>query len=459
MRFALLFLWLASFSCLAQTTPKYTKKQVLSDLKFLYESLEEAHYNLYAYTPKNELDSIYRELSSSFSTDSLTLLEATNLFQKLISAANNSHTEIAFPGQSYFEYAQSGGTLFPLEVALENDKALIRKNWSENKEIEIGTELLSINGIPIGEILDKISPQLSAERTYFKNAKIEFYSLPRLYWQIFGEQDSFEVEIKADGKIRTFHLNAISLIEDYESKRNEVLNATMNLKFLGETAYLNPGNFGGNEQEYRKFIDSSFAQIREKKASNLIIDLRNNGGGDDSFSDYMVSYFADKPFKWCSSFSLKTSSLFKDFVRKSKDTTSAYSQSVLTHKDGEVYPYDFEPFQPQPEQKRFAGKVYVLVNRQSYSQSTVTAAQIQDYQFGTIVGEETGEYPSLYASIYQYALPETGVTVSVSKGYIVRVNGSTEERGVIPDIFIKDHLLDEKDEILEGILDRIKSDQ
>ena len=97
----------------------------------------------------------------------------------------------------------------------------------------------------------------------------------------------------------------------------------------------------------------------------------------------------------------------------------------------------------------------MLVNRQSHSQSAVTAAQIQDYGFGTIVGEETGDYPSLYASIFQYALPNSGIPVNVSKGYMVRVNGSTEEQGVIPDIFIKDHLLDENDEILKGLLKKI----
>ena len=86
----------------------------------------------------------------------------------------------------------------------------------------------------------------------------------------------------------------------------------------------------------------------------------------------------------------------------------------------------------------------------------MTAAQIQDYQFGTIVGEETGEYPSLYASIFQYTLPKTNILVNVSKGYMVRVNGSEKEEGVIPDIFIKDHLLDEQDEILEGLVKEIK---
>ncbi|MEL6135563.1 MAG: peptidase S41, partial [Bacteroidota bacterium] len=90
------------------------------------------------------------------------------------------------------------------------------------------------------------------------------------------------------------------------------------------------------------------------------------------------------------------------------------------------------------------------------SQSAVTAAQIQDYHWGTLVGEETGEYASLYASQFQYTLPYTGIPVKVSKGYIVRVNGDRSARGVMPDIVIKDHLLDEEDEILRTLLKRIK---
>ena len=101
----------------------------------------------------------------------------------------------------------------------------------------------------------------------------------------------------------------------------------------------------------------------------------------------------------------------------------------------------------------------MLVNRQSHSQATVTAAQIQDYGFATIVGEETGEYASLYASMFEFKLPNTRIPVSVSKGKMVRVSGSTKEEGVVPDIFIKDHLLDDTDEILEGLLEKIsKSD-
>ena len=80
---------------------------------------------------------------------------------------------------------------------------------------------------------------------------------------------------------------------------------------------------------------------------------------------------------------------------------------------------------------------------------------MQDYGLATIVGEETGEYPTLIASIFTLALPETGIAFNISKGRIVRVSGDTSEQGVIPDMIIQDHLLDEEDEILEGLLNRL----
>jgi C-terminal processing protease CtpA/Prc len=230
------------------------------------------------------------------------------------------------------------------------------------------------------------------------------------------------------------------------------------LKFFGSSAYLNPGNLSGDLQQFRGFIDSAFVKIKERKSRNLIVDLRNNQGGDDPFGDYLVSYFANTPFRWSSDFTLKTSALLKEDTRQQRDTTKAFWQQVLSHENGKIYAYPFDPYQPQTEEKRFGGTVYVLVNRQSHSQSTVTAAQIQDYGFGTIVGEETGEYPSLYASVFRYELPATGVSVQVSKGRMIRVNGSSKEQGVIPDIFIRDHLLDETDEILDGLLQQLKTD-
>ncbi|WP_035092945.1 S41 family peptidase [Aquimarina macrocephali] len=434
---------------------QFSKTDVLSDLEFLKTSLENTHINLYAYTSKSEFEENYSKVKHEVKKDSFSILEGVKIFQKVVSKANNGHTRIPFPVQSYISFAQNGGTIFPLEVAIENGKVLIRKNWSKNLGIKIGDELTNINNIPINKILKKIYPQISAERLYFKNVQLENLTLPRFYWLVFGEQITFKVKVIQKGEQSTYRLKSIKAIEEYEMKRDDIIKHDKLLKMLSNnTAYIRPGDFGGNLDKYKQFIDSSFIEIKNKK--NLIIDLRNHSGGDDEFGDYLVSYIANKPFLWSSKFQLKTSTLLKEHTRQTKDTTQRYWKYILEHKNGEIYDYDFGFYKPQPIAKRYQGKVYVLVNRQSYSQSTVTTAQIQDHGFGTIVGEETGEYPNLYASIFNYKLPKTGISVDISKGKINRVSGIDNNKGVVPNIIIKDHLLDEKDEILERLLKKIE---
>lgn len=440
-----------SFNTIAQNT--FSKKEVIEDLSYLKQSLEDAHFNLYAYVSKKDFNRNYKKTKSLINRDSFSVLETKKIFQKVVSKANNGHTRIPFPVSEYIAYAQSGGTLFPLEVTFENDKVLVRKNWSSNTTINNGDELISINGLSVNKILKKIYPQVSAERIYFKKAQIENMTLPRFYWLVFGEYKDFNIEVKHKGKTLFYNLKAIKAIEGFEMKRNDILKHSMIFKALSNTvAYIQPGDFGGDLKKYKQFIDSSFVKINANSFKNLIIDLRNHSGGDDAFGDYLVSYIANKPFKWASKFQLKTSKQLKEHTRKHRDTTLAYWKSILNHKNGKIYNCDFDFYQPQSKNKRFKGKVYVLVNRQSYSQSTVTAAQIQDYNFGTIVGEETGEYPNLYASIYNYQLPNTKISVDVSKGKITRVSGVDKMCGVIPDIIIKDHLLDERDEILNELI-------
>ena len=450
------FLFMCSLSINGQNT--FSKEDVLLDLEYLKTSLEETHFDLYAHTNKKAFEENCLEVKKLIKNDSLSFLEVVNLLQTVVSKANNAHTRVAFHdyAQPYIAHYNSGGSVFPLEVAIENSKVLIRKNWSSNANINIGAELKSINGLPINEVFKKIYPQIAAENLYFKNAQLEAFTLPRYYWQVFGEFKTFDVEIKHLGVIKTYKLDAINAMSDYEENRHDIIKNTWDLKYLStSSAYLRPGAFGGDEVRYRQFIDSAFIDIKTKSIKSLIIDLRNHSGGNDSFGDYLVSYIADRPFKWTSGFQLKTSALLKEDIKKNRDTTQEFWNSALVHENGEIYPYDFGFYEAQEEHKRFKGKVYVLVNRQSYSQSTVTASQIQDYGFGKIVGEETAENPNLFASIFTYELPITKIKIDVPKGKIRRINGIDTGKGVVPDIVIKDYLLDEEDEILEGLIKKI----
>ncbi|WP_346993024.1 S41 family peptidase [Alteromonas gracilis] len=428
---------------------------VRRDFDVLYQSLLDTHYNPYAYVSKDTLESHYSSLKAQIGNTPYSPLAATKLFQTLVSSLNNGHTEVDFPVSSYLAYAEAGGTLFPLDLAFENGKALIRANYSGNVSIAKGAQLLSINNVEINHILSIISPLISAERAYFKMAKLEVLSFPRYYWYAFGESDSYTVKILNEGVVSTHSLSPVSVFEGFEEKKDEVLRAQQQLTFYDNVAYLNPGHFSGDEKQFKAFIDEAFLTINTKRSKALIIDLRYNGGGNDSFSDHMVSYIADAPFKWNATFQLRTSERLKEDTREHRDLDNPYWQAILKHEVGERYSYDFDEYSPVAKNKRYSGDVYVLVNRHSHSQASVTAAQIQDYGWATLVGEETGDYPTLYASQFQYALPNTGITVKIAKGYIVRVSGSEAEQGVQPDIVIRDHLLDDEDEILNQFLNRL----
>lgn len=446
----------------ADDVSSFTQQQVKTDLDILYQSLIDTHYNPYAYITPEALEDKYNSIKSQITQPNYSLLETIRLYQQLVSFIKNGHTEIDFPAASYLSYAENGGTVFPLDLAFENGMALVRANYSINnysssyhsksKEIKKGAQLLAINGVSIDTILEKIMPQISAERRYFKLAKLEVLSFPRYYWYVFGQSNTFKVKLKFNGEIGTYELGAVPVFEGFEAKKDEILRAQQTLRFYENAAYLNPGHFSGDEQQYQRFIDDAFKQIKQQDVNNLIIDLRYNAGGNDSFSDYMVAYIADAPFTWHNRFMLRTSDRLKQHTKANQDLSNPYWRSIMNNKSGSRYKYEFQPYQPVSKDKRYMGEVYVLVNRHTHSQSSVTAAQIQDYGWATIIGEETGDYPTLFASQFHYALPNTQVVVKIAKGYIVRVNGSEAAHGVLPDIVVNDHLLDNDDEILQTAL-------
>ena len=86
---------------------------------------------------------------------------------------------------------------------------------------------------------------------------------------------------------------------------------------------------------------------------------------------------------------------------------------------------------------RFTGKVYLLVNRHSFSNTVNVAALVQDYGFGRVLGEETSDMATTYGAMEQFRLPITGISVGYPKAHIIRVNGDPVSRGVVPDVAIR----------------------
>ena len=236
-------------------------------------------------------------------------------------------------------------------------------------------------------------------------------------------------------------------------------------------AYLRPGPFYNFEQPdqawdnsaFVRFIDEAFAAFIEAEAEQLVIDLRNNPGGDNSFSDVIVSWFADQPFTFASAFYIRSSKEAKasNQVRLDANPGQTEGVSVFFGRRYEEVPFG-ESFEfPIPEVatrtgERLTGAVYVLIDRHSNSNAVNVAAMIQDYGFGEIMGEKTADFATSYGAMETFSLPNTGFVVGFPKAHIIRPSGDLKNDGVTPDVALPSPIAPTKtDVVLEAALRHI----
>lgn len=460
----------------AQNQAKFSKKQLRQDLKYLYQTLQKTHYNLYATTPKKAYDKAYRVLRQSLK-DSLTLLETYRVFQPFVALAKMGHCTTDHPfRRAYGPFLKNGGKVFPLNITIDQGEALVKTNYSLNEKITPGSILLAINGVPIDAILTQMYAYLAGESRYLQNTLLDMFAFPRILWAINGSVPEYKIKLKTpDNKLEEWTLPAIAAqqFETQFSKRESLFEQERAFKFLEkDIAYLRPGMFinvesDGNTSKtetfekgkFLEFIKQAFTQIKQKKVDKLIIDLRNNPGGSNTFSDEMLAYFAHKKFRFCSDFKVRTSEITKQYWRQVKESEDKLlvdlKAQILSHQNGARFSFAMPYHQPRRDDLTFRGKVYVLINRYSYSQATITGAMVKDYGFGTLIGETTADVATNYGSIHQFSLPHTKIAISYPKAFIVRPNGNQEFKGVTPDYLIRDNLFTPKDEILDFTLSLI----
>lgn len=462
-----------TFNVNNKSEPRFSPQEIRNDLKYLYTTLQQSHYDLYVHTKKEVFDKKYSAIYKSI-TDSLTAIQTIRLFKPLLALAKHAHCDIWFPWHLYSQYGDKGGTVFPLDVSISDRRAYVTNVYTDNPQVAVGDEIISINKIGINKHLDKMYSFVSGDSEYMINTLIDGMSFPRLLWLMYDKIDRFELEVLTrEGKRKNVIVNSMPA-KLLEERRNQtsVPSPSREFKFIEYAAYLRPGIFlnlkGSNntsEQitfdkgEFVSFIDSAFVEIKEAKSKSLIIDLRGNPGGDNSFSDHLVAYFATKPFWFYSEFNVKTSQITKKFW-KDVDGEDPFivelKDKILTYKDGKTFKMPAGSYPPRTDSLRFTGKVFVLIDRYSYSNTVSVAAIMKDYGFAQLVGEPTSDVATGYGSVHQFTLPNTGVGVVYPKALIVRPNGNREPKGVSPDVHVSDDRFTEKDEIMLKVMELAK---
>ena len=429
-----------------------------ADLALLYETLQRAHFDLYARVTKEAYDEHYAAtragLERPASRDDL-----AKAFGRFVAFGRVAHARIDAGYDAFDRYEAAGGKVFPLSLRLRGGRVFVAENLSDLEEIHRGDELVALDGEPIATWVERAARLVAADTPYMAQALVE-RDFPALRWIEAGPSESFAVTFRdAAGREVERTVAARSAAQaraaaelwppPLKLSRNERTARMLDRR----TAYLRPGPFydcdPGAKDPYDtaafgRFIDSAFQGYLEAGADRLVIDLRDNPGGDSSFSDLMVGWFADRPFRFTSAFQIRVSAeAIASTGRRlaaepaggesiSRKLATAYARA----RPGGTIAFDVPLSEPRPP-PRFRGRVYVLVNRRTYSNAVAVAALVQDYGFGKVIGEETSDLATTFGAMETFTLPRTGLVVGFPKAFIVRPSGDLAPRGVVPDVAIE----------------------
>ncbi|SHF32459.1 Peptidase family S41 [Microbulbifer donghaiensis] len=373
----------------AQALPDREVKKWTEDLDRYQQQLEEQHINLYHSVGKAQFTEALSALKKS--------LPELNEQQVLVEMMRI--TRLVGDGHTQFAIWSGDIAFFPFRfVNIDGTYRLIAT--SEPYKHLIGYKLRSIDGIQIDKIVALLTPVVQGvENQYSLKVRVTGHisSAPVLYGL---------------GITKTVH-RALYTFEDDEGRQATISVASIPMRHyhdqLDHTLVPERIPFGKKQvsenenlwlsaddetktayvyfRRYPSFSDmEDFAEdvreyLDEHETRNLIIDLRDNGGGD---------FFVGLGLAW-----------------------------GLVLADG----LDWEQ------------GVYTLIGNRTYSAAMSNAAQFRQILHAKLVGEPTGGNPVGYQDMDSFSLPNTGWTITYSKrNYRFQDSFSS---GVRPDIMIE----------------------
>lgn len=401
-------------------------EKLAMDFVVFRDYLQREHPGLYRYKSKERIKSLFDSCLISISGPQTKLDFAKNILF-INSAIKDGHTGSNISSILVKSYLEST-KLFPLYLYFVDNRAFIC--CANTDGFPVGTEILAIENKSVTEVRKRLFAYLPADGS-IETKKIQTLNnngaFPFLYRWIFGPADSFSVTYKnIDGEIKKVQVPA-SLASDFECEREVARKNTpvLSLEYPKNDVGLltiktfDKNRLGGNQQ-FEKFLAKSFAELHEKNVKSLIIDLRDNAGGQDEYGSLLYSYLASKPFRYYASIE-STAKVFRE-----------EENQMLG-----IIP---------PQINVFSGNVLILINGLSFSVTAEFCAIAKSNGRALFVGEETGGgyHGNTSGQTMKIELPNSLLQVIIPRfKYVNYVEASKHsDRGIIPDYQIYPNVQD-----------------
>jgi hypothetical protein len=426
-------LLLLAMLCLAAgrsaAQPTLTLAQQQEDFTIFRTSLQEMHAGLnWFITPErfNTLhDSVYATLKENDPAEQFYLK-----LRYCMGALKHGHDGLFMTNQesgiNYKMWAlPKSRKHLPFVLSFLGERLFIMNNCGGNTQVTNGSEIISINGRSVKTLAAEFCNYIFANghNTTFKYRVMGFYYQFHYLLQALYPADVYTLDIIPFNKKKkmTVRVNTElpqTIADKYKTQTGRDINEWGELleyrllDSVTKTGYLKLETFSAQRIEsgkikFPRLLDSLFRNIRKDGIQHLVVDVRNNEGGDDSWQ-LATSYFrgipaesnGGLPYLQSDRYS-QTKYVLKDFQNRALLAAFEKDPYQLIDKtpDGR---FRLKPQFTQHDTREkplqanaYNGKVFILQNGMTFSAGFAFAEKVkelmqQDSGFVKVVGEDNG---------------------------------------------------------------------
>jgi C-terminal processing protease CtpA/Prc len=389
---------------------------VHSDASILRQTYEAFDPGLYRYNTAAQMDDHFSQLDAALARDR-DVRSAYLDISRFTSAIKCGHCYPNFFNQPPAIAAElfQGHDRVPFYFVWIDRRMIITRNFSTDVHLSPGTEVESINGLPVGNILAALMPLVRADGSNDAKRIDELsvqgddrYEAFDVYFPLVYPQHSTTMHLHlkvADGSEHDAEVEALTYqqriapIQASLSAQHGGSSPLWSLQFIDDrTAYLKMPTWDvyDSKWDWKKFLNDAFARLDRVKPERLIIDLRGNEGGSDVGS-VLLSHFVQSQLNLDAYVRLVRFRSVTPELRPYLSTwdSSFYdlgkSAAVYDAQRFELMPNDGEDATLiQPIVPRYGGQIYVLVDASNSSATFNFDSVVQQHHLGSLVGTPTG---------------------------------------------------------------------
>jgi hypothetical protein len=449
------------------------------DVDILWQTYQQVHPSYNWYAPADSVDARFKQVRASL-TDSLTEPEFRLRLSYATAAIQCGHTSILPPKSLVNASRGRQAPAFPLNMRVwGTDSMIVTDNLGPSRDsVKRGVAIISIDSVPAATLIRQMQEYISKDGFHnsYSEAILSASFASRFRW-MYGIKPNYDIEyIDSSGQHLRTTIRSItprppdSTRQSARPPRPPAPRPTTPLKprigYLeidsnGTFAYLRINTFSG--KGVSKLIRQSFETIEAKKISQLIVDIRDNGGGRITKSALLGRYLANESFKVGDSISAKTLKMPYPKYVQAHAFYQLFGWMIVKRKaDGRLHFGSMERKVYKPKKAHhFDGNLYVLTSGRSFSASILFLQHIANRPNKIIVGEETGGTARGNSAVMtpDITLPNTHIRARLPLfRLITRTALPQNGRGVLPDVMITPNSADiryRKDAVLEAVKQKI----